>query len=246
VRLTQSEKEREPNVEEVAVAVVVVAKGGILSTRGVPMSQGHLRHTDGARQTEALHLDVKLTRTFQQAEVVEGQSRGIGLPKDHPQGLPLVHLPLLLPLNATIAAAAVLQVLYRLVERLDPEDIPAVLHHHLERCQESVGIDLILVVIDHDPMHILNTPAHVRPEDAEGIPRRHHQAFRRRLYQDVERGDEGLHRVNDRGRFQGTSTTGEGGEAEELDDHPHLTHRMIEELQGLMLSRTVLSETTVV
>ena len=226
---------------------VVVAKEGVLSTHGGPINQGRLHHTDVTRQIEVLPLDVKLTPTSQQAEAVGGQSRGIVPSRDHQQGLLLVHLVCLLVLpNVTITAVAVVQGLYRPADGLDRKDHPVDLHHHLERYLGEIGRDLTLVVIDHDPMHILNTLAHVHPEDAGGIPRHRHQATRLHLHQDIGRGGERLHRVKDRGRFQGPSMAGEAGEAETLDDHPHLIHRMIEELQGLMLSRTALSETTVV
>lgn len=129
---------------------------------------------------------------------------------------------------------------------LDLEDHPVVLFHHLEIYWEGVGGGLILAVTDRDPMHILNTLAHVHPEDVEGIQLRPHQASRHHLHRDIGQGDGRVRQVNDRGPSQGTAMAKEVREAKTTDDHPHLTHGTMEELHGLMLSRTALSETIVV
>ena len=243
--LTQSDKGRGQNVDEDGA---VVAEGDVLSTRGAPMNQGHLRPIDAARQIEALHQDVKLTHIFQPAELVEGQARGTALPEGHLRSLLLLHRPRLLLLNATITTVivVVVQGQCRFANTLGPEDHPVVLLHHLKRYREGVGGGLILVVTDRDPMHILNTLAHVPPEDADGTPRRHHQASRHHLHQDTGQGDGRVRQVNDRGPSQGTVMAGEVEEAKDTDDHPHLIHNMMEEVHELMLSRTVLPKTTVV
>ena len=234
--------------EDVVVLVLLVVAVDVLSICGALETQGHLHHTDVARQIEARHLDVKLTRTFLRAGLVEGQSTGIGLAQDHQHGQFLVHPPFLLPQNAKIIVVVAVQGLSPAADKLDPEDRSVVRHHHPERHMGDIGGDLFLVVIDHDPTPTLKILAHVRPEDAGGTPHHHHhhQAFRRRLHQDVDQGGEGLRPVNDRGPFQGIVMAGEMKEAEDLGDHAQLTHRTMKEFQGLMLSRTVPHETTVV
>lgn len=249
MRLTQSGNERGPNVDgvEVVAAVEDAPLTHVPLTHVDLQSQIYLHGTDEARQKEVLHQDVTLTHIYQEVEVVGGQFREIGLAPGHRHDQFRNHLLCRLQNPVITVAATILGHLLH-QDRPDHEDCQAVLCHRLEGDLEDVGGDRFPVVIDHDLTHILDALAHVRPEDAEDSPlRRHHRAVRAHLRQGIGREDGGLPLFPDRGLAQGIVMAGEGGRAEDLEeDQLQSTHRMIEEVHGLMLSRTIPLETTVV
>lgn len=174
--------------------VVLVVAVHVLSTHGAPETRDRLRHTDVPRQTELGHQDVKWTRIYPPTGLVEGQSTRTGLVQDRQHGQSLAHPPFLRQQSAKIIVIAAIQGLYPVADEPDPEGREVVRYHHPERHMRDIGGDLFPAVIDQDPIHTLNTLAHVRPEDAENTPHRRPRAFRHHLRHDIDQEDEGLRR----------------------------------------------------
>ena len=242
MRLTLSGSERGLNVDEVEAVVAVVT---VLSSHVGREIQIHLHRTDEAHQKEVLHQDVRLTHTYHQVEAVGGLVREIGLAQGHQHGQLHDHLLCRLQ-TAIVTVIASVQDLDLHRDRLDHEDRLATLHHRLEGDSETVGGDHFLEVVDPNPTHALNFLAHVRPEDAGDPLRRHYQAFRGHLRQDIGQGSEDLPLTHAQGRSREIVMAGTVEGTEEREDLPHFIHRTTQEFQGLMLSRTVIHETIVV
>lgn len=225
--------------------VAVLAAGAALLNHVGFVNQLHLYHTDDDRQKEVLLQDVRLTPIYHKLEEVEGLSVQRGLAQGHRHKPVLDHL--LGPLQTAIATiTAAVQGLDLNEGRPDHGGRLAVLYHLPEEGSEGVEGDQFLVVIVHDPTHTLNLLAHVRPEDAGRSLHRHRRAFHRHHRQDIAKESDGVLPIHDPGLFPGIVMAGEVGRAEDLGDQTQFTHRTIEEFHGLMLSRTIPHETSVV
>jgi hypothetical protein len=242
-RSTRSDNARGLNVDEVAAVLAV----GDAHTKHVGfVNPPPPSHIDDDRQKEVLPRDVRLTHISQGVEGAEGLSIEKGLAQGHQHLLVLLHL--LLSLQTAIAAIIVAaQGLGPSEDCPDHDDRLAVLFPLLGESLEGAEGDQFLVVTDHDPIRTLTLPAHVRPEDAERPLRRRHRASHHHHPHDIAEGRDGIHLIHDRGPIPGIAMAGgEMEKIEDLEDQTQFTHRTIEDFHGLMLSRTVSHETSVV
>lgn len=252
-RSTQSDNGRGLNVDEVGASLGVM---GVLLNRVSLEIQGHLRRPDKARWRDTLPKDGRLTPTYREprtaGDVAQDAIREIGTMRGHRLDRFLDRLLGRLRIVALNTAVAAIQNLDMHQDSVDFKDLPVLLYHRRGAGWEDGGGDIILVVIDHDPIHSLNVLAHGHPDASESLPAHHHRAVHRHLDQGIDGGSEGLHQVHDQVRFPRVMMKAELGDAGARGilgnpkDHPHMIHWMTEKDHGLMLSRTLKTMTAVV
>lgn len=238
-RLIQLGSER-----ELSAAKLEVEGGGpnVPSTRVTLGTQDHHHRTEEHPRREVHDRGARLTHTFQEGGAIGPLAGETGLARDPHHAQLLAH-HLQIALKTAVDST---QGLDLPIGRPGHDDHVVLLDHHLGREVEREGGDQSHVVIDHSPIHTLVILAHVRPEDAESPLNPHHRAFHHLHHQDIIGGNGGLSPAHGRDQSQEIVIAGKLMEGEDLEDHTQLIHQMIEERHGLMLSRTVFPETTVV